>query len=258
MGEFGVNNIPVYLINLDTDEDRLEFMDDQLNALSMNYERFPAVRGTAMPDWLKPYFLDDAGNIASQLTAGEIGCYASHLAIMKRVADDGRTALVLEDDIEIATDFTAILSSLNRLPDGWEVIRLSNPFKKRFVSVSPIAGRYQAVKFSSVPPSTGAYLITPEGARKFLNWRQLRFRPVDQDMRRIWDCGLVTYGVHPRPVIPDIGVSTIDTMGRKKTKKQRESFFDSLRRIVFDIKWLGIQEWLLSLISKPTELAKLP
>ena len=50
-------DVPVYIINLDADKDRLVLMDQQLKALAIGYKRFPAINGTDLPDWLKPYFL---------------------------------------------------------------------------------------------------------------------------------------------------------------------------------------------------------
>src|SRR5262245_24575082 len=69
----------VYLINLDTDHERLARMAAILGNLEMSYERVPAIRGFDFPDWLIPYFLNEHGRIGSKLGAGEIGCYASHL-----------------------------------------------------------------------------------------------------------------------------------------------------------------------------------
>ena len=48
----------VFLINLEKDRDRLESMTAQLAALSIPFERVEAVYGTKMPEWIKPYFLD--------------------------------------------------------------------------------------------------------------------------------------------------------------------------------------------------------
>lgn len=57
----------VFLINLEKDRDRLGIMTAQMAALSIPFERVEAVYGTKMPEWIKPYFLDQAGNIASDL-----------------------------------------------------------------------------------------------------------------------------------------------------------------------------------------------
>lgn len=170
--------------------------------------------------------------------------------ILKRIADSGKPALVLEDDVEISPDFPSLLANIDRLPKGWEIIRLSNPYKRGYVPVSSINNIYQAVKFTHVSPSTGAYLVAPEGARKFLDWKKLRTLPVDQDMRRVWDCKLVTYGIYPRPIIPDVGTSSIDGMVKRTVRKYKKvrSIQDEVARVTYDIKWLGLKAWALNLV----------
>jgi glycosyl transferase family 25 len=240
----------VFLINLGKDTDRLAAMHSQLSGLSIPYERIEAVYGTRMPDKFKPYFLDDQGRIASSLLPGEVGCYASHLVIMDRVAKGESPALVLEDDLQISDDFVSVINAIDGLPADWDIVRLSNPYKRGYVISTPLTHKYQAVKFINVSPSTGAYMITPKGAKKFLSWRQLRTRPVDQDLRRVWDCKLVTYGVFPRPIVPDVGSSSIDGMVKRRAQQhwRRRSIPDELSRIAYNVHWLGVRAWMRHLI----------
>lgn len=249
----------IYLINLDQDTERLSPMTQQLNRLHIAFERFPAIRGVDMPTWLRPYFLNADGSIASDLRIGEVGCYASHLAIMLRVIQDGQPALVLEDDIEIESDFTAVLSHLHLLPPNWDIVRLSNHYNRGFLSISDLSGRYRVVKFCRVPASTGAYLISPRGANKFLAWKGLRTLPVDQDLRRTWDCNMTTYGIHPRPVRPNGGPSTIATMdGRAILGRRRlNGPLEMVRDIHHSIAWLGLAAWARSIfIGKRRRIAE--
>jgi glycosyl transferase family 25 len=184
-----------YLINLDEDKDRLEFVGKQLRDLYIDFERIAAVRGTAMPGWVKPFLLRLDGSIASDLKPGEIGCYSSHLCVLQRILDSGVPGLVLEDDIEISRDLPTIMEHMQNLPTGWDIIRLSSPSKRALFPVTVLPNGSAVVKYARVPPSTGAYLITPEGAWKFLKYRGRRYDAVDQDLRKVWQNGLVTYGI---------------------------------------------------------------
>lgn len=236
----------IYLINLDRDTERLAFVARQLTALGIDFERVPAICGTAMPEWLKPYFLTSDGRIASDMTAGEVGCYASHLLVMRRIAEGNQPALVLEDDVEIGAALPGILARTDDLPSGWDIVRLSNPSKRRHFTVKGITEEHEVVKFGSVPPSTGAYLITPRGAHKFLTYRSLRTMPVDQDLRHIWNHGLATYGIYPRPVTPDkFGASSIATFGEIK-RGRKLPISEGIKRISFETGWLGMRNWLLA------------
>jgi glycosyl transferase family 25 len=243
--------VPTYLINLRRDGARLARMSAQLSRLGLDFERLEAIHGLDMPGWLQPYFFNADGKVASRLLPGEIGCYASHLVACATVAQRGVPALVLEDDLEISDGFTDLLRSFSSLPAGWDIVRLSNPHKRACIRVSGLTDRYSLVKFSRVPPSTGAYLLSPTGARKFLGWKLLRTLPVDQDLRRTWDCGLRTYGVFPQPVLADIGASTIDAMQMRSRQKLRKMFGvqDYLARSWHEICWIGPGAWMRSRVN---------
>lgn len=250
-------SIPVYLINLRRDRGRLARMTAELSRLGLEFERIDAVHGLNMPEWLKPYFLNAEGQVGSGLLPGEVGCYASHLLVASIVAHRGVPALVLEDDLEIPDDFPCLLRSFSSLPAGWDIVRLSNPHKRACFRVTGLSGCYSLVKFSRVPPSTGAYMLSPSGGRKFLRWKRLRTLPVDQDLRRTWDCKLVTYGVHPQPIIADVGASTIDAMQARPRKRLRKMFGprDHLARVVHQIQWVGLSAWLLSRVQPDSAFA---
>lgn len=99
----------VFVINLDKDTERMEFMDRQLNALGIPYERYPAVRPE---DVLSGEY--DALAASTQgghsLMPGEVGCAVSHKRIYEAIIAQGLDyALVLEDDVELPPDFALII-----------------------------------------------------------------------------------------------------------------------------------------------------
>jgi glycosyl transferase family 25 len=251
--EATMNALPrIYLINLDKDTERLAYVSQQLHGLGLQFERVPAVYGTDMPEWLKPYFLDTQGNIASPLAPGQIGCYASHLMVLRTIVESGEPGAVLEDDIEITAALPAILANTEAFPGDWDIIRLSNTSKRPVFRSGLSIDGHHIIKFSNIPGSTGAYLVSPQGAHKFLTYRPHRSIPVDQELRRAWDHGLVTYGVRPCPVRPDaFGRSTIAALGTPGRWKVRPSLPTSVRRMLFEIRWLGMANWLRSQMARP-------
>jgi hypothetical protein len=108
------------------------------------------------------------------------------------------------------------------------------------------------VKFSHVPRSTGGYLMTPGGARKFLAWKTIRNVAIDQDLRRTWETGIVTYGIFPRPIIPDVVMSTTDLISPRPTARTKvdNGLPSAIRRIYYNMVWLGLGNWALSLWPK--------
>ena len=243
----GAMQPPIFVINLDRDVARLAHMHEQLSRLGLAYERFPALRGDALPLALLEYFPP-----RTPLTVGEIGCYASHLAIMRRMLAEGHAcALVLEDDVGVPADFARVLRSLvAALPVEWDIVRLSYPTKRVVRAIAPLGGA-DLVRYTHVPVSTGAYFISASGARRFLE-RRARKLPIDHDLRRVWAWNLDTYGVAPPPVCADVlGNSSIDELssGRRDSKRRsaarRLQFTrEGVARFARGVRDFGIGVWI--------------
>lgn len=101
----------VIVINLDRDVERLAHIGAELARAGIAFERFAAIDGDMLPGWLRRYL----GDAEATLSRGEIGCYASHLAVCRDVEEQGAPALVLEDDVALPADFGALLSVCLRL-----------------------------------------------------------------------------------------------------------------------------------------------
>ena len=169
------------LINLDSNPDRLQYVLQQYRASDLNtlpLERFRAVVGRKVdpgahltPDALVELRLVEKRGYRTkhhQLTRGGIGCYLSHLSVLRQIKP-GEVFLVLEDDIDInPSSLTVIKQTLQTAPRGWDLILLGyNSFlgdtvDDTFIKVRSFWG-------------TCAYLITYEGAQKFLKESGDRF-----------------------------------------------------------------------------------
>lgn len=201
---------PVFLINLPRDAQRLAVMRNQLDALSLPFEWVEAVYGKALPPAQFEALYDAALNASDYprpLSAGEVGCYASHIEVWRRVAAAGEHgqpfSLVLEDDVELHATLPAVLAALGALPVRWDMIKLvgrdNEKLSRRWPLPAPAAGTH-LVRYRRAPSLTGAYLLSADGARKLLA-RHARFhRPVDVDIRHWWLSGLRLYGVAPYPI----------------------------------------------------------
>jgi glycosyl transferase family 25 len=226
-----MKNIQVYLINLDADRDRLEFMDNQFKELGIAYERFPAIRGKDLPHWLAPYFT------GSDLSRGEIGCYASHLSVMRQVELSGKPGLVFEDDERIKPEFPGLLEEILSLDLPFDILRISSIRKKRIIlTQAELSGDYRIVRYLRIPMNMGAYLITPAGARRFIEWKTQRTAPIDFDMARVWEHKIRTLGVWPEPVLHNVlASSSIDTAEKRHERWKPgkvTQISDSAKRLV--------------------------
>lgn len=249
----GLKKIPIYLINLDSDQVRLEFMDRQLQSIGLAYERFPAIPGTALPGWIKPYFLNDDGCLASGLSKGEVGCYASHLSLINKVHRSGKAGLIMEDDLQLPEDLPDILNAIIAVDIDFDILRLTFGNRSLKVASARLATGHKLVKYARVPACLGAYIISPKGAEKFLNWKQVRTEPVDIDMRSTWDCGMKTYGLLPVPITQNVLESSINKMNSdictQRYLKNPRPHMTGLRRFYYNITWLGMHGSLRSLLG---------
>jgi len=240
----------VVVINLDRDTSRLQHMRTQLLRARLSFLRFSAIDGSDLPGDLRDYF--DPGS--TPLSAGEIGCYASHLSICRQIAAGalGSPTLVLEGDVVLPPRLAYVLQRLcAALPPGWDIVRLSYPSKRAMLSVTTLGGGFELVRYSQIPVSTGAYLLSHSGALKFLA-PGLRNLPIDHDLRRVWTWNLKTYGVAPPPVTADsLGTSSIDAMApgaradrRHSRRIRRQRLMESGARFQYGVKDFGIRRWL--------------
>lgn len=238
-----MTNIPVYLINLDTDKERFGYVDAQLRVLGIAYKRFSAVRGLDLPSWLVPYFTGEGDRRFRLLTAGEIGCYASHLSVMKMIIESRQPGLVLEDDVELPPECPRIISEIMDARATWDIVRLSGASKQsRELFDRDLSHGYKLVKYLRVPLRTGAYIITPKGAEKFLTYSTFRHRSIDDDLRRVWECKLISFGVTPVLINQFTLLSTIDHFGPRITIKDISSKHtkrDKFRRAIYNLTTFG-------------------
>ena len=211
-----VTGVHVFVINLDRSHDRLALMEEQSRRVGFAFERFPAIDGLNLPHGLYPYFLDTNGAIASALTAGEIGCYASHLGIYERIIQDQiDCALILEDDVTLAGDLMpTIAAAISAAPRGWDYIHLSGVFKRPVLSLAELPNDRHLIRHTRLPVNTGAYLISRSGAAKMLILGG-RKRPIDMEFRYGWLRDLDIYGIYPSPAVYNDKFSSTITPARR-------------------------------------------
>ncbi len=245
-----------FIINMEGDEKRFDWMKKECGRLGLTFEKFTACRGDQLDDWLVPQFYQDDGFPHAPLNKGEIGCYASHLSLCKRIVDENITepVLVLEDDIRFRTNARLLFDHLHKLPTDWEIIRLSQNAKAAFLPIQVLDDQTEIVRYWKIPTSTGAYLINKKGAQKMLTAYPKRLRPIDQDLRCAHEHRISTYGVVPTPIERDIFDSSIDKVssGRKKSWRLRQTTpqaENSISLLNYRLQNFGISKSLRSILK---------
>ena len=176
---------PVYCINLDDQEDRWEYMENQFKYWEVtDYHRISAYDGR--DDDLSDIL---TGRYPTNMLTGEIGCTTSHLLAMKHFLEtsDSPYAIMMEDDcdLDIVSFWNFTWTDLYaQFPYDWDVVQLAIictgdlhvKLHKRFVNDF----------------STACYVISRHHAEKLvrLHCRGEKYK-LDQ-------------GVKPRPVADDL------------------------------------------------------
>jgi len=207
--------IPIYVISLATDTVRRERMAGQFDRLGLPYQFFDGVDGsnlttvaleTAAPSRRRRYW--------SHLTAGEIGCALSHVAVIQKIAMAPHPfALVLEDDVVLGAELPRLLADLEAKPPRFDMMWLSHAPVKKHRAVMPLG------RFSDRDLRGRVYLDYTAAAVIYRREAAIRLAaaithieaPIDHMLWRNHTVpGLRAVEVHPQAVIQDMdGPSTI-------------------------------------------------
>lgn len=181
-------NFDVYLINLDRKPERLKHFIRAYGNIDLKFKRFErveAVDGQTIPleRYMAPYAFEEMNNTLkrgyrtrhNQLTPGGVGCYLSHMKVMKSIASSNKEfGVVFEDDImfNVANVFVSINSMLSQVPDDWDIILLGCICNKCKSFV-----RYREARHFFL---MHAYIVRKSGAQKILNL--IEFKPIKQQI----------------------------------------------------------------------------
>ena len=192
-----------YLINLDKNTDRLEFMSRQLGGLGLEFERFPAVYGKALSSEERARRFRPWRSLLAmrrRMSDGEIGCALSHVGVCRRmIEDDVDAAVIFEDDVIIDPGFTAALERVEKAMD---------PAKPQIYLFSAL-NQPGAEKFPEEIRRVGAlycadgYLITRAAAELLLRINYPVVCVADNFKRWRRYFGLELYQVYPAVVHQD-------------------------------------------------------
>lgn len=178
--------VVTYLINLDGSEERFASAKSQLDRVSWPFERFSAYdgRGKSLAEF------EDYDNHLSQkllgrsLLTAELGCYLSHQGCVEKfLSTDADYLIVLEDDMQISSDFSdnlnQMLSYLHTHPSiDWYLINIASKKKKlaRDITKFDHFTLWHAFYF----PIRGLGLVwSRKGAEEFLKHCKPMSKPVD-------------------------------------------------------------------------------
>ena len=159
----------VFVVTLARDDARVRHTETYTRRRLPEAEVFEAVDGAspALAAFLRARAITLAPAWAKACTVGQLGCMCSHMALWRKVVDDGLDhAVVLEDDVLVADGFrTEVANILGELPALWDHCYLfHHPQCKRDL---PLAGA-RHVQRAFETWGTVAYVVSRSGAKKLL------------------------------------------------------------------------------------------
>lgn len=187
---FKKEKMKTFVINLERSLDRKKSISGMAKTLKLDLTFVDAVDGRDVGDLTKLGYSRrmNRRHYGRLLTAGEVGCYASHLKVAEKFVHSGEDiCVVLEDDAYIAYEFleffTKISAAPNAIPSDALLINIGksavqeNIFKvleNRVNILTNLCGTYQ------FPATTRGLVWTRKGAIKFLDEGYIISMPVDQ------------------------------------------------------------------------------
>lgn len=222
--------IPVWIINLKRDTEKLVFMQTQMQRLGVDYRVIEAIDGRSLgEDQMAPYSKKiSVRDFGRELTAGEIGCALTHIRIWNLMVEEGLDeVLILEDDVHIGIGLIEVLKHRDRLPKDYQQINFSTRAKQRPFGCI-ISDIYRASNHQETPYSAEAYLINRSGAQKLLELVDPLYMPIDNF---IIITDIVSYSIFPTVAVSSDIPSSIGrrsdnmpklTFGQKKWRQFKE------------------------------------
>jgi glycosyl transferase family 25 len=197
-------DIPIFVINLERNQERRVFMTRYLASIGLDARVFPATDGRTL-DLIE---LERAGvyidsiareRFSRSLSPAEIGCALSHLRLYQTLIDEGvGEAVVLEDDAMLSHDFPAQLATLRgELPPDWDLVQLFCSCRDGD-RVGPHVIRF--LSRSCMPAASAGYLLRLSGAIKLVREGYPVRYPSDSLIGRSPRWGTNIYGTEPQLV----------------------------------------------------------
>ncbi|MHC5306353.1 glycosyltransferase family 25 protein [Bartonella sp. LJL80] len=231
-----------YVINLDRSKDRLEHVEAAFQQAGLDFLRVSAVDGRALPDedferltrirnWSKP------------LTRTEVGCFLSHLACLKLIAEgDDPYGAIFEDDINLSPNAALFLKDWKWIPKGCDIVKIDTAetvcVLGRFDTT--LQQNYRLAPLISKHYCAGGYIVSKACARYLYESNQQVTAPIDEIYFNP-ECGVLqTMKVEqmvPAIVVQAGLVSTIRApMQKKKHKSSNRSLAQKLGREVIRLE----------------------
>ncbi len=245
----------VRIISMKKSEARRAIASENFREVPYSWKFFDAISGLSEGLIYEPW----SAKIKKgrELNDADLGCYSSHyfciLDFLENTKCDYR--LILEDDVLLDIRF-----SINRATEFMRELNISYlRLYSRLLRPVRMIGSFDhrvLVRFEDRPFGTQAYIISREGARKFLRLSKNVSQPVDQEIDEYWRNGLTPYALFPFPALELQLGSTISVRFRPdrtishQLKRSVQIFSEWLMKLCANVRLRRTDARLRSLLSR--------
>ncbi|MES2711203.1 MAG: glycosyltransferase family 25 protein [Pseudomonadota bacterium] len=158
-----VAGVTAFVINLDKDHERFDWVAGQLRRVGIDMRRVPAALGADLPEPVLARHRRDGERV---LSPAEVGCIESHILAAKTLIESGLPyALIVEDDVHVSAGAAEMVRELATHLDTFPIIKLEATPMGIDVDTRCIeVGRYCLAALRSAQLGTAAYLVSRAGA----------------------------------------------------------------------------------------------
>ena len=242
---------PIFIINLDRSPERMAASERLMSEAGLTFERVPACdwRSLSQAD-IHRYVSCRPPRFAKRpVQPVEVACFLSHLTIWQRIAvGNSPGAFVFEDDFELASRCSEILSLISSRKPDWDMLKLYSNKAKTLTESAPLIGNYRVGNSKKLPMATLAYAITKPAAGRLANMAIPIGRPVDLFLKHWWEHSLCIKVMMPPPVqrrSDHLATSEIDPVRNKMARGNIFSRFykNTLYQLAFEAKTALNSRW---------------
>jgi len=197
--------VPIFVINLERDIARLQFLQTLFPRHGLSFERIEGVDGRRLPELRGPEIVPvrPSGRFPRGLMMKEQGLTMSHRkAALRMLASGMPVACIMEDDVDFRPSFRRLLPLLAAAPPA-DVVKLEGVgIARHVVPVATIQDHILAVTVRPIM-GTAAYLVTRRGAQCLVDLTETVRAPSDHLLAglvgRVSLLHVLPYPVYQRP-----------------------------------------------------------
>ncbi|EIF44022.1 galactosyl transferase [gamma proteobacterium BDW918] len=211
-----------WVISLNPTSENSQKLLADLQSQGVNADIFPAIDGRMGMPALEG---DEQilGNLAMVrhgkcLTASELGCYLSHLRAIKSAYRDGHDYVcVIEDDVVIEDRFGDVYRSV--LDKGLDMVRLMSLRIRKRTVLEHLVGEHRLVRPERGGLGTQAYVLNRTGMKKFIDYAQNIYEPVDKVFDHFFLFDLNVFAVEPHVAYELVHETSVAKSSNTATEK---------------------------------------